>query len=172
MTNKLKISIVVAAAENGVIGKDGKMPWHISSDLKRFRALTMGKVVVMGRNTFESIGKPLDGRENVVVTANLRLAEKGVWTVSTIKEAYDFANRLSEELNADEIMIIGGAQIYASTINMTDKVYLTRVHASPDGDTLFPELDEGEWKISSQEECPKGPKDDFAHSFEIYERIK
>jgi len=146
------------------------MPWHISSDLKRFRALTMGKAIIMGRNTFESIGKPLDGRENIVVTSMLRLAETGAWTVNTIKDAFDFGGRLSEELGADEIMIIGGAQIYKSTINMAERVYLTRVHASPEGDTFFPDLDEEIWKIASEEECPKGPKDDYAHSYQIYER--
>ena len=170
MSKDLKIGLVVAAAENGVIGKDGKMPWHISSDLKRFRALTMGKVIIMGRNTFVSIGKPLEGRENVVVTSMLRLAEKNVWTVGSVKEAFDFAERLSEELQADEIMIIGGAQIYQSTINMVDKIYLTRVHASPDGDTYFSEPDGAEWQLDSEEKCAQGPKDDYAHSFQIYER--
>ena len=171
MTGDPKISLVVAVAENGVIGRGGALPWHISSDLKRFRALTMGKVIIMGRNTFDSIGKPLDGRENIVVTSMSKYAMKGVWAVPTIKDAFDFGARLSEELKADEVMIIGGAQIYQSTINIADRVYLTRVHAAPDGDTYFPELDKSVWEKISEQECPKCAKDDYAHSFVVYQRI-
>ena len=171
MTSNLKLSLIVAAAENGVIGRGGALPWHLSSDLKRFRKLTMGKVIIMGRNTFQSIGKPLDGRENIVVTKLSRLAGKDVWSVSTLKDAFDFGTRLSEELGADEMMIIGGAQLYNSTVPIADRIYLTRVHAEPEGDVFFNDPDEKIWSKISEETCPKGPKDDHAHSYLVYERL-
>ncbi len=170
MTASPKLSIVVAVADNGVIGREGKLPWHISSDLKRFRALTMGKVIIMGRNTFDSIGKPLEGRENIVLTKLSKYAMKGVWAVPTLKDAFDFGGRLTEELGTDEMMIIGGGQVYDATLSVVDRVYLTRVHASPEGDAYFPDLEENGWRKISEESCPKGAKDDYEHSYIVYER--
>ncbi len=164
------VSIVVAVAENGVIGAKGALPWRLSSDLKRFRALTMGKPVIMGRHTFDSIGKALDGRENIVLTRFSKYAYKGVWVVEDIEEALDFGRRLAEELGADEIMIIGGEQVYRASLPFTDRVYMTEVAARPDGDAFFPELDPGEWQEISREPCPAGERDDHPHSYILLER--
>jgi dihydrofolate reductase len=165
------LSLIVAVAENGVIGRDGGLPWRLSSDLKTFRRLTMGKPLIMGRRTFASIGKPLDGRDNIVVTRDAQFDVPGVSACATVSEAITLARVLATTRGADEIMVIGGAAIYDAIINVADRVYLTRVHAAPDGDRHFQDLDAGQWRQVSREALPKGDRDDFAATLIVYERV-
>lgn len=166
------IALVVAVAENGVIGKDGGLPWHISSDLKYFRAVTMGKPVVMGRKTYDSIGKPLDGRDNIVITRNPNFHAKGVIVVRTVEDALNLARTAAQARNAEEISIIGGGEIFQLTLPFADIVYLTKVHASPEGDAYFPHIDEQDWRQVSREHHDPGAKDTAAYSFIVLERKK
>lgn len=165
------IALVVAVAENGVIGSEGGLPWHISSDLKFFRKVTMGKPIVMGRKTFEAIGKPLDGRDNIVVTRDPDFAAPGVDVARSIEAALTIAREKADERGCDEISIIGGAEIYSLTLPFADRVYLTRVHAAPDGDAFFPTLAENEWQEVSRERHQAGPKDDFDYSIVVLNRL-
>lgn len=166
------VALVVAVAENGVIGAGGGLPWRIPSDLKAFRKLTMGKPVIMGRRTFQSLKKPLDGRENIVVTRASKLAHRGCWTVTSVDEALDFGRRLATEIGATEVMIIGGAQIYQATLPLADRIYWTEVHAHPDGDTHFPPLETGEWRESARGERTQGENDQFAYTIKVLDRIR
>lgn len=164
------ISLIVAVAENGVIGKDGQLPWRLSSDLKTFRRLTMHKPLIMGRRTFQSIGKPLDGRDNIVVTRDPFFSHPGVSTTESVADAITLARVLALTSGADEIMVIGGAEIYASVLDRANRIYMTRVHASPEGDRIFPDLDLSNWTEVSREALPRGPKDEFASTLIVYER--
>lgn len=159
-----KISIVVAAAENNVIGHQGEMPWHVSGDLKNFKAITSGKPIVMGRKTFESIGRPLPGRQNIVVTRNADWQADGVDVAATLDAALELAG------NAAEIMIIGGGQIYAQALPLASRVYLTRIHTEPEGDTSFPALSEQDWTQSDSQELPQRPKDTAMATFLVFNR--
>lgn len=164
------LSLIVAVAENGVIGKDGGLPWRLSSDLKTFRRLTMGKPIVMGRRTFQSIGKPLDGRDNIVVTRDPHFEVQGVSAVATIDEALTLARILATTRGADEVMVIGGADIYEMLLPLADRIYLTRVHAAPEGDRHFPPLDSSDWTEVSREALPKGNRDQHAATLIVLER--
>lgn len=164
------LSLIVAVAENGVIGRDGGLPWRLSSDLKTFRRLTMGKPMIMGRRTFDSIGKPLDGRDNIVVTRDPHFELPGVSACATLDEALTLARVLATTRGADEVMVIGGAAIYDAVLRDADRIYFTQVHAKPDGDRTFPALDADEWREVSRELLPKGDRDDFASTLIVYER--
>jgi dihydrofolate reductase len=159
------ISLVVAMAENRVIGKNNALPWRLSADLKRFRRLTMGHPIIMGRKTYESIGRPLDGRENVVISRNPNFRPDGVTVVQSIDEA------LASAKDA-EIMIIGGADIYEQTLPRADRIHLTLIHQGFDGDVYFPEIGEGEWKETEREDVDAGVDATFGYSFITLERIK
>ncbi|MFN0217995.1 MAG: dihydrofolate reductase [Hyphomicrobium sp.] len=166
----MNLSLIVAVAENGIIGRDGKLPWRLSSDLKTFRKLTMGKPIVMGRRTFESIGKALDGRDNIVVTRDPTFAPEGVSAVSSVDDALTLGRVLARTSGADEVMIIGGAAVYDATLPMADRIYLTRVHASPVGDRRFDAFDPARWVEVSREPLPQGPKDEHAATLIVYDR--
>lgn len=167
----MRISIIVAAAENGVIGNGGAMPWRMSSDLKRFRALTIGKPVVMGRKTFQSLPKALDGRDNIVITRDRSFAADGAQTVASLDQALILARDHAIRRGGREVVVIGGGEIYAAALPLADRVYLTRVQATPAGDTTFPDLDPALWRLVSQEPIPQGPKDDYAAILMIYDRF-
>lgn len=141
----MRITIVVAVARNGVIGKNGGLAWKISDDLKRFRALTMGKPVVMGRKTFQSIGKPLKGRANIVVSRSSAPIE-GVAVARTFEEALAIAADAAAASDADEICVIGGAEIYRQALGIADRIHLTEVDAEIEGDVHFPAIDPADWK--------------------------
>jgi len=148
----LGLSIIVAMAENRVIGCKNDLPWHIPEDLRRFKALTLGKPCIMGRKTYESIlarlGRPLSGRPSIVVSRSGKITmEDGVLMAGSLAEALAAARKIAK----DEIMVIGGAQIYEQAIEMADIIYLTRVHQSPDGDAFFPLIDPALWKGSARE---------------------
>lgn len=151
---KPTISLIVAAADNNIIGGDNKMLWHIPEDFKHFKNVTMGKPCIMGRKTFESIvaslGKPLPGRVNIVISRKNPQYE-GALTVKDLDEAFDQASKVE---GVSEIMVVGGAQIYAQALPHADKIYLTRVHQSPEGDASFPALDMNEWTETERAEFP------------------
>jgi dihydrofolate reductase len=160
------LSIIVAAAENGVIGSHNQLPWRLPDDLKRFKALTLGKPVVMGRRTFESIGKPLPGRTNIVVTHRSDLALAGCLVVGSLEAALAAAG------NAPEIAVIGGAQIFEQALPRTDIIHLTRVHAHVDGDVHFPDLDPDEWQETETEHHPADDRHPHAFTFITLRRSK
>lgn len=167
---KAKIWIIVAAAENGVIGRDNDMPWRLSTDLKRFKALTLGKPVIMGRRTWESIGRPLPGRPNIVVSRDAAFKAEGAQVVGSLEDAIETGRKLAAELNVGEVCIIGGGNIYAQGLTLADAVHLTRVLASIDGDTYFPEIDSEIWQAISTEDVPAGEKDSHPTRYIRYER--
>ena len=148
-----EIVLVAARADNGVIGLDGKMPWHISADLKHFKLLTVGKPVVMGRKTFDSMGKPLAGRHSIVLTRRNDWCADGVTVVPNFAEAVAAAG-LDPRTRASEIMIIGGAEIYALAIPSATRIELTEIHVAPAGDTYFPPIDSDGWHETRREPHP------------------
>lgn len=160
-----RVALIAAVARNGVIGRDGDMPWHISADLKYFKATTMGKPIVMGRRTFESIGKALPGRPNIVVTGNAGFAIKGVEVASDLDQALTIA----AGHGTDEIMVIGGGQIYAAALPHADRLYLTEVHMEVEGDVSFPTFDRSQWhEVSRDDHAADG--DTPAFSFVTLDR--
>lgn len=172
MVQPTRLALIVAMGENGVIGDAGAMPWHLSSDLKRFRALTMGKPMIMGRKTFESIGRALDGRDTIIVTRQAELAVPGTHVAASLDEAIEQGRRLAARRGVGEIMVIGGAQIYALALPLADLIYLTRVHATPHGDTHFPDFDPDDWRELARERQPAGARDDFETTFTTLERLQ
>lgn len=161
----MKISLIVAAATNNVIGRDGKLPWHISEDLKRFKKLTIGRPVIMGRLTFESIGKPLPERRNIVISSREGLTIDGCEVVTSPDEALALAG------DVDEVVVIGGGAVYEQMLPRANRIYMTRVHASVDGDTCFPQLDDAEWRIVAQEDFPADESRKIGFSFITLDRI-
>ena len=169
--NKIRLSLIAAVAENGVIGAGDRMPWRLSSDLKRFKSITTGKPVVMGRKTFETIGKPLAGRLNIVVSRKTDFASDGVVLAPSLEAALIKAGEKARVSADREIMVIGGGEIYREAIDLADRLYITHVEAAPEGDTHFPPIDHGLWRATVSEHTPAGPKDSAATTFVIYERI-
>lgn len=163
----MKVSLIAAASENNVIGVHGNLPWHLPDDFKRFKALTSGHPVVMGRKTFESIGKPLPGRRNIVISRSVDAIE-GCDVVRSVQAALD----LALDSGAEEVWVIGGGEIYKEALPLADKVDLTRVHANVEGDVMFPELDMNEWKEVFHEEHPADEKHKFSFAFSTFERKK
>ena len=162
----LILSLLLAAAENNVIGKDNKLPWHIPNDLKYFKNLTWGMPVVMGRKTYESFGKPLRGRTNIIITRNKDWREEGIETVNSIEDAI----ALAKESAVKEIFIIGGGEIFETIIIKANRIYLTRIHHAFDGDAFFPQINESEWQLVKERNCPADEKNAYAHSFQVWER--
>ncbi len=158
------ISLIVAASTNNVIGAKGDLPWRLSADLKRFKALTMGKPIVMGRKTYESIGRPLPGRRNIVITRNSDFVADGCDVVSSIDAAVDAAG------DADEIMIIGGSHIYEAFLPRADRIYLTRVQAEVEGDAYLPKFNDDDWRETAVEEHSADESNDYGVIFSIFER--
>ena len=158
------ISLIVAAAENGVIGRQGELPWRLSDDLRRFKSITMGKPIVMGRKTWESIGRPLPGRQNIVITRQADFIADGCDVVSSVEEAIRAAG------DAQEIMIIGGSQIYELFLPHAARLYLTRVHADVEGDARLPEISLDDWRLVSEEPHAADERNEFDVSFRTYER--
>ncbi|MCB1385084.1 MAG: dihydrofolate reductase [Nitratireductor sp.] len=165
------VSMVVAIAANGVIGVAGGLPWRLSSDLKRFKRDTMGKPVIMGRKTWESIGRPLPGRDNIVVTRQDDYSAPGAQVRASVEDAIALAGQLTAgQEGAAEICIIGGGQLYREAIARADRLYVTHVLAEPEGDTRFPPIDPAEWEPVHREAFPRGEKDDAETLYVIYER--
>jgi dihydrofolate reductase len=159
-------SLVVAASTNNVIGKDNRLLWHLPNDLKFFKNTTWAMPVVMGRKTFEAVGKPLTGRTNIVVTRQQNWSAPGVTVVKTLQEA----EAAAAGTDAKEMFVIGGGQIYRESIDTADKIYLTRIHAKLEGDTFFPEIPESIWRIHSNLDFQKDVKHAYAYSFQLWVR--
>ncbi|MHA6247298.1 dihydrofolate reductase [Pontibacter sp. CAU 1760] len=154
------IAIVVAAAENNVIGKDNNLIWHLPADLRHFKQMTMGHPIVMGRKTYESIGKPLPGRTTVIITSQEDYKAEGCIITYSVQEALDEAKKLDEA-----VYIIGGAEIYKQALPLTDTVYLTRIHQAFEGDVSFPALDTADWVTVSAEHHQPDEKNPYSYSF-------
>jgi dihydrofolate reductase len=158
------ITLIVAASLNNAIGKDNKLLWHLPADLKYFKNKTWGMPVIMGRKTYEAVGKPLPGRMNIVISSDKNLKIENVAVVSAI----DAAIKQAEETNCKELFITGGAQVYKDTMNIADKIYLTRIHAELEGDTFFPEINEQEWELRETVEIAADEKNIYAMSFQTW----
>jgi dihydrofolate reductase len=166
----MKIVLLAAVADNGVIGRDNGLPFRQSSDLKRFKALTMGKPVLMGRKTYTSIGKPLPGRTNIVVSRDIAFAPDGVQIARDLSSAMAMAREDAARRGADEIVLIGGTDIFAQTMPLADRLEITHVHARPAGDTYFPPIDATQWRAIARSEHPAGPQDEAGFSYVTYAR--
>ncbi|MFQ5982537.1 MAG: dihydrofolate reductase [Woeseiaceae bacterium] len=161
----MKISIIVAAATNNVIGHEGELPWRLPEDLRRFRHLTSGKPIIMGRLTYESIGRPLPERTNIILSRQEGLVIEGCQVVSTPEAAIELAG------DADEVMVIGGGTVYAQMLPLADRIYLTRVTAVVDGDTYFPAIDDQEWRVVDREDFPADESRRVGFSFLTLDRV-
>lgn len=166
----IKVSLVVAVARNGVIGRDGGLPWRLSSDLKRFKANTIGRPVIMGRKTFQSIGKPLPGRHNIVITRDTQFQAEGVSIAPDVAAALSIAKTSAASDGVEEVCVIGGGEIYRQTIDEADRLVVTYVEADVDGDTRFPEISSKVWREVSWETYPAGEKDSHSTRHVVYER--
>lgn len=161
------ISLVVAAAKNNVIGKEGKLPWTLPEDMKYFKNVTWGMPVVMGRKTFESLGKALPGRKNIVITRQPGWKAPGTVTVKNIEDALFVV----KEADAKEVMVIGGGEIYAAFFDKANRIYITRVDAEPEGDAFFPVIDGKQWHLMSQRNHEADEKNAYNYSFQVWERL-
>lgn len=162
------VSLIVALSTNRVIGRDGGLPWYLPADLRHFKRTTMGHHLIIGRRTWEEVGKPLPGRDMVVVTRSRDFAPEGVQVVRSVEQALEVAAA------DDEPFIGGGAQIYRIALarKLVDRIYLTRIHAEVEGDTFFPEIDFDDWKLASEEHHEADDKNQFAYSFQVHERFR
>lgn len=168
----IRLTLVVAMAANGIIGRDGDMPWRLSSDLKHFRRVTMGKPVVMGRRTLEAVGKPLPGRPNLIVSRSLTDPPEDTTVYPDLPAAIAAARRIAAETGADEVIIGGGGQIYAETIDQADRLVVTHVDLAVDGDTAFPAIDPAVWRVVAEEPMPRTAKDSADARWVTYERVR
>ena len=168
--NEIDIVLVAAVAQNGVIGREGDMPWRLASDFRRFRQITMGKPQVMGRKTFASIGKPLPGRTNIIVSRDPELSIEGCLTANSLEDALSLARADASAKGVDEICIQGGGEIYRQAIRLADRLRITHVETELQGDTVFPEIDPDVWVPTEEERVPAGEKDDYPTRYVVYER--
>ena len=168
----MEVVLIVAIAENGVIGSDGAIPWRLKSDMKRFKALTINKPVVMGRKTFVSIGRPLPGRTNIVVTRDSDFRAAGAVVTKSVADAHAIASGDALRRFATEIAIIGGAEIYARWMERADRLEITEVHARPEGDTRFAAIDAKAWEEVARVRNPAGEGDSADFSYVTYRRRK
>ena len=164
------VALVVAMAENRVIGREGGLPWHIPGDLKLFKKTTMGKPIFMGRKTWESLGRPLPGRPNIVISRDPGYKAEGARVVNDLDRALNLADELAKDLSVDEIMVIGGAEIYRLAFPKADRLYLTEVALSPDGDAFFPDFDAKNWPEKSRSAFPAS-EDSPAYTLVVRERL-
>jgi dihydrofolate reductase len=164
------LSLLVAVSDTGVIGRDGGLPWRLSADLRRFRRLTTGHAIIMGRKTYESIGRPLPERTNIVVTRQSDFAANGVIVAGDIDAAIQSAQQIHGA--GDEVFIGGGAEIYRQTLDRADRLYLTRVHADVAGDTYLPPIDFSQWRLVEESRHAADEKNEFPHTFAVYDRIR
>jgi len=165
-----ELVLIAAVSENGVIGRDNALPWRLKSDMRHFRALTMGKPLLMGRKTYQSIGKPLPGRTNIVVTRDPTFAEAGVLVANTLTAALDAASGDAMRRGANEIAVIGGANLYGQLISVADRLEITRVHTDIAGDVVFPFVEPAVWREVARVEQAAGPDDDADMTFLTYRR--
>ena len=167
----MKLAIIVAQAENRVIGINNNLPWHLPEDLRYFKQVTMGKPIIMGRKTFESIGRPLPGRTNIVITRDDSYQPENVKVVNSLEAARELAQSICTIDGCDEAMIIGGAQIYEQALPMADRLYLTQVHADVNGDAWFPAFNPGDWAEIGREDFYAEGHNPYDYSFIVLKRI-
>ena len=160
-----RIALIAAMAENRVIGRENRLPWRLSADLRRFKALTMGKPVIMGRKTYESIGKPLPGRSNIVVTRDRGYRAQGCRVVHSLEQALEAA------AGHAEVMVIGGAELYRHSLERAERIYLTLVKAEVDGDALFPDIEPQQWRELERESHRADEKNEFDYDFITLQRV-
>jgi dihydrofolate reductase len=170
-SQRIDLVLVAAVAENGVIGRDNAMPWRLRSDLQHFRALTWGKPIVMGRKTFLSIGKPLDGRTNIVVSRDPAFAAPGIIVARSLVLALAVARADALRRSANAVMVTGGAEIFAQAMPHADRLEISLVHTRPQGDTVFPAIDTAVWRQIEQKPQPGGPHDSAPFTLITYERL-
>lgn len=161
-----KLSLIAAMSQNHVIGRDNELPWHLPADLKHFKAITMGKPILMGRKTYESIGRPLPGRLNLILSRQTDLDIDGCTVVATVNRAIELAMKIG----ANELIIIGGAQLYAQTIDQADCLYLTMVQTTLEGDAFFPEFNPSEWSLVESQSCRADENNAYDYNFLRYQR--
>ena len=166
----MRIALMVAMARNRVIGRNNALPWYLPEDLRYFKQVTYGKPVIMGRRTHESIGRPLPGRLNLVVSRNPEWRSAGVTATDSLEEALSRARAQSVVDGVDEAVVIGGSQIYAEALPVADRLYMTEVHARIEGDAFFPPLDWSQWWEIAREDCPASGNNDYPYSLVIYDR--
>ncbi len=166
----MQLTLIVAVAENGVIGRGGQLPWHLSADLRRFKRLTMGHAILMGRRTWESIGRPLPGRTSIVISrhADYQPGHDGVLVATNLDEALSQAHKLASD--SDETFVIGGARIYEMSLPRADRLLVTRVLAQVDGDVLFPQVDWTQWRLASEERHEADEDNGYPHTFQTWLR--
>ena len=165
-----RLAMMAAKAANNVIGRNNALPWYLPNDLKYFKQVTFGKPVIMGRKTWDSLGKPLPGRTNIVITRQPDFQAEGAKVVATLDEAVTMAENVAFIEGQDEAVVMGGAEIYALALPKADRLYLTEVHAEVEGDTWFPEYDTSEWKEIGREDFPAEGPNPYDYSFVVYER--
>ena len=166
----MKLSVIVAVAENGIVGRDNALPWHLPADLKYFKKMTVGKPIVMGRKTFESIGRPLPGRTNIVISRNPDFVAQGVFVCASVQDALAVAADVSSRDGGNELMVIGGAAIYSATIPLAECLYITEVHAEVKGDAQLPAIEWGQWQEQSRQRHSASEAGGFDFSFVVYRR--
>lgn len=164
------LSIIVAQSENRIIGRGNKLPWYLPEDLKYFKRITQGKPIVMGRKTFESIGKPLPGRTNIVITRNPDYASAGIHVVASMDQALALAEQQALIDGSEEVLVIGGAEIYQQALQQADRLYVTQVHAVIEGDASFPEINMDLWEELGREDFFADGPNPYDYSFVIYQR--
>ena len=160
----MKLSLIVAMATNRTIGINNQMPWHLSADLKKFKKITMGQAIIMGRKTFESIGRPLPGRQNIIISRDPQYQQQGCLVFNDLDSA------LQSCAESDEVFVIGGATLYAATLARADRLYITEIQQAFDGDTWFPEIKQEQWRVVTREDINDDSSVDFNYSFIVYER--
>jgi len=166
----LPIVLIAAIADNGVIGDDNRLIWRLKTDLRRFRSLTLGRPVLMGRKTFLSIGKPLPGRETIVLTRDAEFRAEGVHVAHSLEEGLAEGQRLGASMGADSVVVAGGADIYAQALPLADRLELTLVHAEPAGDAIFPDWTRAAFDATGRESHPASVDDEHAFTFATYRR--
>ncbi|MCH2558928.1 MAG: dihydrofolate reductase [Alcanivorax sp.] len=166
----IRLAMMAAKASNDVIGRDNKLPWYLPNDLKYFKQATLGKPIIMGRNTWESLKRPLPGRTNIVITRQRQYPAEGAKVVATLEQALELAEHVALIDGQDEVVVIGGAQIYALALPRADRLYLTEVHAEVPGDTYFPAVDAAQWREIGREDFQAEGPNPYDYSFVVYER--
>ncbi len=161
----MKLSIIVAMSKNNVIGRGGELPWRLSADLQRFKRLTMGHPIIMGRKTFDSIGRPLPGRTSIVITRQANYRNVGVLIARSLPEAIRLAG------DTDEVFVIGGGEIYSQALPLADRLYMTVVDENTDGDTHFPNWDPGQWRFVEETSHPADAKNLYSMHFRVFDRV-
>ena len=167
----MRLALIVAAAQNGVIGRNNGLPWHLPEDLRYFKRVTMGKPIVMGRKTYESIGRPLPGRTNIVISRNASWQAEGVRVLPTVEDALTLAEEVALIDGAEELMVIGGAEIYRSALPLAGRLYLTEVHAEVAGDAFLPDIDWSQWREVGRERHGASDTNPYDYSFVVYDRV-